>query len=49
MLNVHIILSFIVPIIIPVFPVCEAAVALPVITSNTFDVDYVQNHNLLQY
>lgn len=49
-LNLHFSLSFIIPIILLVFAACEAAVglALLVIVSNTYGLDYVQNLNILQ-
>lgn len=49
-LNSHFSLSFIIPIILLVFAACEAAVglALLVIVSNTYGLDYVQNLNILQ-
>lgn len=49
-LNTHYTLSFIFPIILLVFAACEAAIglALLVIVSNTYGIDYVQNLNLLQ-
>lgn len=49
-LNTHFTLSFIFPIILLVFAACEAAIglALLVIVSNTYGIDYVQNLNLLQ-
>nr|NP_008759.1 NADH dehydrogenase subunit 4L [Cavia porcellus]YP_009755714.1 NADH dehydrogenase subunit 4L [Cavia aperea]AJE26525.1 NADH dehydrogenase subunit 4L [Cavia porcellus]QIQ22940.1 NADH dehydrogenase subunit 4L [Cavia porcellus]QIQ22954.1 NADH dehydrogenase subunit 4L [Cavia aperea]CAB51826.1 NADH dehydrogenase subunit 4L [Cavia porcellus] len=50
MLNSHYLLSFAIPIIMLVFAACEAAVglALLVMISNTYGIDYVQNLNLLQ-
>nr|YP_009332096.1 NADH dehydrogenase subunit 4L [Tamias striatus]APH07860.1 NADH dehydrogenase subunit 4L [Tamias striatus] len=49
-LNLHFSLSFMVPIILLVFAACEAAVglALLVMVSNTYGMDYVQNLNILQ-
>nr|UDP58182.1 NADH dehydrogenase subunit 4L [Romerolagus diazi]UFI48408.1 NADH dehydrogenase subunit 4L [Romerolagus diazi]UWJ90003.1 NADH dehydrogenase subunit 4L [Romerolagus diazi] len=49
-LNLHFTLSFMFPIILLVFAACEAAVglALLVMVSNTYGMDYVQNLNLLQ-
>nr|NP_007557.1 NADH dehydrogenase subunit 4L [Oryctolagus cuniculus]O79435.1 RecName: Full=NADH-ubiquinone oxidoreductase chain 4L; AltName: Full=NADH dehydrogenase subunit 4L [Oryctolagus cuniculus]AZM31682.1 NADH dehydrogenase subunit 4L [Oryctolagus cuniculus]QJW33611.1 NADH dehydrogenase subunit 4L [Oryctolagus cuniculus]QNO34267.1 NADH dehydrogenase subunit 4L [Oryctolagus cuniculus]QSQ71406.1 NADH dehydrogenase subunit 4L [Oryctolagus cuniculus]CAA04855.1 NADH dehydrogenase subunit 4L [Oryctolagus len=49
-LNTHFTLSFMFPIILLVFAACEAAVglALLVMVSNTYGMDYVQNLNLLQ-
>lgn len=49
-LNSHYLTSFAIPIIILVFAACEAAVglALLVMISNTYGIDYVQNLNLLQ-
>nr|QAB47220.1 NADH dehydrogenase subunit 4L [Exilisciurus concinnus] len=49
-LNSHFTLSFMVPIILLVFAACEAAVglALLVMVSNTYGLDYVQNLNILQ-
>nr|YP_009092149.1 NADH dehydrogenase subunit 4L [Tamias sibiricus]AHA48112.1 NADH dehydrogenase subunit 4L [Tamias sibiricus] len=49
-LNFHFSLSFIIPIILLVFAACEAAVglALLVMVSNTYGMDYVQNLNILQ-
>nr|WAL35516.1 NADH dehydrogenase subunit 4L [Sylvilagus aquaticus] len=49
-LNSHFTLSFMFPIILLVFAACEAAVglALLVMVSNTYGMDYVQNLNLLQ-
>nr|APC60667.1 NADH dehydrogenase subunit 4L [Phyllomys pattoni] len=50
MLNFHYNLSLSSPIILLVFAACEAAVglALLVMISNTYGIDYVQNLNLLQ-
>nr|ADK72579.1 NADH dehydrogenase subunit 4L [Ctenomys rionegrensis] len=50
MLNYHYILAFSTPLILLVFAACEAAVglALLVMISNTYGIDYVQNLNLLQ-
>nr|YP_009943224.1 NADH dehydrogenase subunit 4L [Tupaia splendidula]QOD41452.1 NADH dehydrogenase subunit 4L [Tupaia splendidula] len=49
-LNNHLILTAMLPIILLVFAACEAAVglALLVMVSNTYGQDYVQNLNLLQ-
>uniref|UniRef100_A0A8C5YP24 NADH-ubiquinone oxidoreductase chain 4L n=1 Tax=Marmota marmota marmota TaxID=9994 RepID=A0A8C5YP24_MARMA len=49
-INFHFSLSFIIPITLLVFAACEAAVglALLVIVSNTYGLDYVQNLNILQ-
>nr|YP_007025786.1 NADH dehydrogenase subunit 4L [Pteromys volans]AEX68560.1 NADH dehydrogenase subunit 4L [Pteromys volans]QCF39427.1 NADH dehydrogenase subunit 4L [Pteromys volans]QQL92580.1 NADH dehydrogenase subunit 4L [Pteromys volans]URQ16271.1 NADH dehydrogenase subunit 4L [Pteromys volans]URQ16284.1 NADH dehydrogenase subunit 4L [Pteromys volans] len=49
-LNFHFSLSFMLPILLLVFAACEAAVglALLVMVSNTYGLDYVQNLNLLQ-
>nr|YP_002929330.1 NADH dehydrogenase subunit 4L [Loris tardigradus]YP_008379081.1 NADH dehydrogenase subunit 4L [Loris lydekkerianus]WKD83285.1 NADH dehydrogenase subunit 4L [Loris lydekkerianus lydekkerianus]WKD83298.1 NADH dehydrogenase subunit 4L [Loris lydekkerianus malabaricus]AGM47575.1 NADH dehydrogenase subunit 4L [Loris lydekkerianus]WKD83311.1 NADH dehydrogenase subunit 4L [Loris lydekkerianus lydekkerianus]BAH69216.1 NADH dehydrogenase subunit 4L [Loris tardigradus] len=49
-LNLHFTLSNIAPIILLVFAACEAAVglALLVMVSNTYGMDYIQNLNLLQ-
>nr|APC60602.1 NADH dehydrogenase subunit 4L [Euryzygomatomys spinosus] len=50
MLNLHYTLSFSTLIVLLVFAACEAAVglALLVMISNTYGLDYVQNLNLLQ-
>nr|YP_009487340.1 NADH dehydrogenase subunit 4L [Echimys saturnus]AWB97159.1 NADH dehydrogenase subunit 4L [Echimys saturnus] len=50
MLNFHYTLSLSSPIMLLVFAACEAAVglALLVMISNTYGIDYVQNLNLLQ-
>nr|ATB18464.1 NADH dehydrogenase subunit 4L [Proechimys quadruplicatus]ATB18477.1 NADH dehydrogenase subunit 4L [Proechimys quadruplicatus] len=50
MLNLQHTSSFSVPIMLLVFAACEAAVglALLVMISNTYGIDYVQNLNLLQ-
>nr|APC60796.1 NADH dehydrogenase subunit 4L [Mysateles prehensilis] len=50
MLNFHYTLYLSLPIILLVFAACEAAVglALLVMISNTYGMDYVQNLNLLQ-
>nr|ASU92913.1 NADH dehydrogenase subunit 4L [Proechimys guyannensis]ASU92926.1 NADH dehydrogenase subunit 4L [Proechimys guyannensis] len=50
MLNLQHTLSFSIPIMLLVFAACEAAVglALLVMISNTYGIDYVQNLNLLQ-
>nr|QAB45807.1 NADH dehydrogenase subunit 4L [Callosciurus finlaysonii] len=49
-LNSHFSLSYMMPIILLVFAACEAAVglALLVMVSNTYGMDYVQNLNILQ-
>nr|YP_009943198.1 NADH dehydrogenase subunit 4L [Tupaia tana]QOD41361.1 NADH dehydrogenase subunit 4L [Tupaia tana]QOD41374.1 NADH dehydrogenase subunit 4L [Tupaia tana]QOD41387.1 NADH dehydrogenase subunit 4L [Tupaia tana]QOD41400.1 NADH dehydrogenase subunit 4L [Tupaia tana]QOD41413.1 NADH dehydrogenase subunit 4L [Tupaia tana] len=49
-LNNHLILTAMLPIVLLVFAACEAAVglALLVMVSNTYGMDYVQNLNLLQ-
>nr|WIA65379.1 NADH dehydrogenase subunit 4L [Dremomys rufigenis rufigenis] len=49
-LNSHFSLSFMMPVILLVFAACEAAVglALLVMVSNTYGLDYVQNLNILQ-
>nr|YP_010409669.1 NADH dehydrogenase subunit 4L [Saguinus inustus]URH14411.1 NADH dehydrogenase subunit 4L [Saguinus inustus] len=49
-LNMHLMLMYMLPIILLVFAACEAAVglALLVLISNTYGLDYVQNLNLLQ-
>nr|YP_626375.1 NADH dehydrogenase subunit 4L [Elephas maximus]Q2I3G6.1 RecName: Full=NADH-ubiquinone oxidoreductase chain 4L; AltName: Full=NADH dehydrogenase subunit 4L [Elephas maximus]ABC17899.1 NADH dehydrogenase subunit 4L [Elephas maximus]ABQ57319.1 NADH dehydrogenase subunit 4L [Elephas maximus] len=49
-LNMNFTLSTMVPLILLVFAACEAAVglALLVMISNTYGLDYVQNLNLLQ-
>nr|WAL35607.1 NADH dehydrogenase subunit 4L [Lepus sp. 2 AS-2022] len=49
-LNMHHTLSFMFPIVLLVFAACEAAIglALLVMVSNTYGMDYVQNLNLLQ-
>nr|YP_010410072.1 NADH dehydrogenase subunit 4L [Cheracebus regulus]URH15945.1 NADH dehydrogenase subunit 4L [Cheracebus regulus]URH16114.1 NADH dehydrogenase subunit 4L [Cheracebus regulus] len=49
-LNMHLTLMFMMPIILLVFAACEAAVglALLVLISNLYGLDYVQNLNLLQ-
>nr|ARH02656.1 NADH dehydrogenase subunit 4L [Exilisciurus exilis]QAB47194.1 NADH dehydrogenase subunit 4L [Exilisciurus exilis] len=49
-LNSHFSLSFMMPVILLVFAACEAAVglALLVMVSNTYGMDYVQNLNILQ-
>nr|YP_009423872.1 NADH dehydrogenase subunit 4L [Mammut americanum]ABQ86187.1 NADH dehydrogenase subunit 4L [Mammut americanum]ASV72143.1 NADH dehydrogenase subunit 4L [Mammut americanum]QLF99353.1 NADH dehydrogenase subunit 4L [Mammut americanum]QLF99379.1 NADH dehydrogenase subunit 4L [Mammut americanum]QLF99392.1 NADH dehydrogenase subunit 4L [Mammut americanum] len=49
-LNMNFALSTMVPLILLVFAACEAAVglALLVVISNTYGLDYVQNLNLLQ-
>nr|YP_009487379.1 NADH dehydrogenase subunit 4L [Pattonomys semivillosus]AWB97211.1 NADH dehydrogenase subunit 4L [Pattonomys semivillosus] len=50
MLNLHYSSSMPYPIMLLVFAACEAAVglALLVMISNTYGIDYVQNLNLLQ-
>uniref|UniRef100_A0AAU0UTC8 NADH-ubiquinone oxidoreductase chain 4L n=1 Tax=Spermophilus sp. n. OE-2023 TaxID=3113799 RepID=A0AAU0UTC8_9SCIU len=49
-MNFHFPLSFMIPITLLVFAACEAAVglALLVMVSNTYGLDYVQNLNILQ-
>nr|YP_010409734.1 NADH dehydrogenase subunit 4L [Leontocebus nigricollis]URH14476.1 NADH dehydrogenase subunit 4L [Leontocebus nigricollis] len=49
-LNLHLMLMYMMPIILLVFAACEAAVglALLVLISNLYGLDYVQNLNLLQ-
>nr|YP_009754732.1 NADH dehydrogenase subunit 4L [Hypsignathus monstrosus]QIP52780.1 NADH dehydrogenase subunit 4L [Hypsignathus monstrosus] len=49
-LNSHLTLSSMIPIILLVFAACEAALGLSllVMVSNTYGVDHVQNLNLLQ-
>nr|YP_009424276.1 NADH dehydrogenase subunit 4L [Sundasciurus lowii]ARH02643.1 NADH dehydrogenase subunit 4L [Sundasciurus lowii]QAB46213.1 NADH dehydrogenase subunit 4L [Sundasciurus lowii] len=49
-LNTHFSLSYMMPIILLVFAACEAAVglALLVMVSNTYGLDYVKNLNILQ-
>nr|YP_010234549.1 NADH dehydrogenase subunit 4L [Spermophilus citellus]QTA72892.1 NADH dehydrogenase subunit 4L [Spermophilus citellus] len=49
-MNFHFSLSFMIPITLLVFAACEAAVglALLVMVSNTYGLDYVQNLNILQ-
>ncbi|YP_220688.1 NADH dehydrogenase subunit 4L (mitochondrion) [Choloepus didactylus] len=49
-LNTHHTLSAVLPIVLMVFAACEAALglALLVMVSNTYGLDYVQNLNLLQ-
>nr|YP_009120891.1 NADH dehydrogenase subunit 4L [Hylopetes phayrei]AGG40782.1 NADH dehydrogenase subunit 4L [Hylopetes phayrei]AKP94191.1 NADH dehydrogenase subunit 4L [Hylopetes phayrei electilis]UZP46685.1 NADH dehydrogenase subunit 4L [Hylopetes phayrei] len=49
-LNTHFLLSFMLPVLLLVFAACEAAVglALLVMVSNTYGLDYVQNLNILQ-
>nr|YP_010492277.1 NADH dehydrogenase subunit 4L [Bassaricyon gabbii]UWM94679.1 NADH dehydrogenase subunit 4L [Bassaricyon gabbii] len=49
-LNNHLTLSSMTPIILLVFAACEAALGLSllVMVSNTYGTDYVQNLNLLQ-
>nr|ALF06687.1 NADH dehydrogenase subunit 4L [Fukomys damarensis] len=50
MLNSHYVSYLSVPIILLVFAACETAIglALMVMVSNTYGLDYVQNLNLLQ-
>nr|AHB23270.1 NADH dehydrogenase subunit 4L [Nyctereutes procyonoides koreensis]AVI16535.1 NADH dehydrogenase subunit 4L [Nyctereutes procyonoides]UPH84114.1 NADH dehydrogenase subunit 4L [Nyctereutes procyonoides]UPV69757.1 NADH dehydrogenase subunit 4L [Nyctereutes procyonoides koreensis] len=49
-LNNHITLASMMPIVLLVFAACEAALGLSllVMVSNTYGTDYVQNLNLLQ-
>ncbi|YP_009107459.1 NADH dehydrogenase subunit 4L (mitochondrion) [Callithrix jacchus] len=49
-LNMHTMLMYMVPITLLVFAACEAAVglALLILISNLYGLDYVQNLNLLQ-
>nr|YP_009917600.1 NADH dehydrogenase subunit 4L [Muscardinus avellanarius]QLM00989.1 NADH dehydrogenase subunit 4L [Muscardinus avellanarius] len=49
-INLHFSLSFIMPIILLVFAACEAAIglALLVMVSNSYGLDYVKNLNMLQ-
>nr|ACI47100.1 NADH dehydrogenase subunit 4L [Phaner pallescens] len=49
-LSIHFTMSFMIPIMLLVFAACEAAVglALLVMVSNTYGLDYIQNLNLLQ-
>nr|URH14905.1 NADH dehydrogenase subunit 4L [Saimiri sciureus] len=49
-LNLHLVLMYMMPIALLVFAACEAAVglALLVLISNLYGLDYVQNLNLLQ-
>nr|AII99002.1 NADH dehydrogenase subunit 4L [Varecia variegata] len=49
-LSLHLTMSFMMPILLLVFAACEAAVglALLVMVSNTYGLDYIQNLNLLQ-
>nr|AWH98317.1 NADH dehydrogenase subunit 4L [Megaderma lyra] len=49
-LNTHMILASMMPIVLLVFAACEAALGLSllVMVSNTYGVDHVQNLNLLQ-
>nr|ANC56160.1 NADH dehydrogenase subunit 4L [Indri indri] len=49
-LNMHFTMSFMMPILLLVLAACEAAVALAllVMVSNTYGLDYIQNLNLLQ-
>nr|URH14892.1 NADH dehydrogenase subunit 4L [Saimiri ustus] len=49
-LNLHLMLMYMMPIALLVFAACEAAVglALLVLISNLYGLDYVQNLNLLQ-
>nr|APC60563.1 NADH dehydrogenase subunit 4L [Carterodon sulcidens] len=50
MINFHYTLSLPMPIMLLVFAACEAAIglALLVMISNSYGIDYVQNLNLLQ-
>nr|YP_009412850.1 NADH dehydrogenase subunit 4L [Microcebus sambiranensis]Q591Y8.1 RecName: Full=NADH-ubiquinone oxidoreductase chain 4L; AltName: Full=NADH dehydrogenase subunit 4L [Microcebus sambiranensis]AAS92735.1 NADH dehydrogenase subunit 4L [Microcebus sambiranensis]AIW63864.1 NADH dehydrogenase subunit 4L [Microcebus sambiranensis] len=49
-LNLQFTMSFIMPILLLVFAACEAAIglALLVMVSNNYGLDYIQNLNLLQ-
>nr|ABG73999.1 NADH dehydrogenase subunit 4L [Lepilemur aeeclis] len=49
-MNMHFTVSFIMPILLLVLAACEAAIglALLVMVSNTYGLDYVQNLTLLQ-
>nr|YP_007183070.1 NADH dehydrogenase subunit 4L [Ateles belzebuth]YP_010409981.1 NADH dehydrogenase subunit 4L [Ateles chamek]YP_010409994.1 NADH dehydrogenase subunit 4L [Ateles paniscus]YP_010410007.1 NADH dehydrogenase subunit 4L [Ateles marginatus]ACP19585.1 NADH dehydrogenase subunit 4L [Ateles belzebuth]AGM47367.1 NADH dehydrogenase subunit 4L [Ateles belzebuth]URH15256.1 NADH dehydrogenase subunit 4L [Ateles belzebuth]URH15360.1 NADH dehydrogenase subunit 4L [Ateles chamek]URH15373.1 NADH dehydroge len=49
-LNMHFMLMYMLPVILLVFAACEAAVglALLILISNLYGLDYVQNLNLLQ-
>nr|YP_010410033.1 NADH dehydrogenase subunit 4L [Ateles geoffroyi]URH15516.1 NADH dehydrogenase subunit 4L [Ateles geoffroyi] len=49
-LNMHFTLMYMLPVILLVFAACEAAVglALLILISNLYGLDYVQNLNLLQ-
>nr|QTA72879.1 NADH dehydrogenase subunit 4L [Muscardinus avellanarius] len=49
-INLHFTLTFIMPIILLVFAACEAAIglALLVMVSNSYGLDYVKNLNMLQ-
>nr|ABI54996.1 NADH dehydrogenase subunit 4L [Avahi cleesei] len=49
-LNMHLTVSFTMPILLLVFAACEAAIglALLVMVSNTYGLDYIKNLNLLQ-
>nr|YP_009416710.1 NADH dehydrogenase subunit 4L [Mirza coquereli]AIW64397.1 NADH dehydrogenase subunit 4L [Mirza coquereli] len=49
-LNTQLTMSFMMPILLLVFAACEAAIglALLVMISNTYGLDYIQNLNLLQ-
>nr|AEL04123.1 NADH dehydrogenase subunit 4L [Aotus nancymaae] len=49
-LNMHLTLMYMMPVVLLVFAACEAAVglALLVLISNLYGLDYVQNLNLLQ-
>nr|QIJ99022.1 NADH dehydrogenase subunit 4L [Ochotona dauurica]QIJ99035.1 NADH dehydrogenase subunit 4L [Ochotona dauurica] len=49
-LNLNFTISFMFPVILLVFAACEAAVglALLVMVSNTYGMDYIHNLNLLQ-
>nr|YP_008379042.1 NADH dehydrogenase subunit 4L [Leontopithecus rosalia]YP_009489720.1 NADH dehydrogenase subunit 4L [Leontopithecus chrysopygus]AGM47536.1 NADH dehydrogenase subunit 4L [Leontopithecus rosalia]AWH02152.1 NADH dehydrogenase subunit 4L [Leontopithecus chrysopygus]QXN53105.1 NADH dehydrogenase subunit 4L [Leontopithecus rosalia] len=48
--NMHFMLMYMMPLILLVFAACEAAVglALLILVSNLYGLDYVQNLNLLQ-
>nr|ABI54748.1 NADH dehydrogenase subunit 4L [Avahi laniger]ABI54756.1 NADH dehydrogenase subunit 4L [Avahi laniger]ABI54764.1 NADH dehydrogenase subunit 4L [Avahi laniger]ABI54768.1 NADH dehydrogenase subunit 4L [Avahi laniger]ABI54772.1 NADH dehydrogenase subunit 4L [Avahi laniger] len=49
-LNMHLTMSFMMPILLLVFAACEAAIglALLVMVSNTYGLDYIKNLSLLQ-
>nr|ABI54900.1 NADH dehydrogenase subunit 4L [Avahi laniger]ABI54904.1 NADH dehydrogenase subunit 4L [Avahi laniger]ABI54908.1 NADH dehydrogenase subunit 4L [Avahi laniger]ABI54912.1 NADH dehydrogenase subunit 4L [Avahi laniger]ABI54916.1 NADH dehydrogenase subunit 4L [Avahi laniger] len=49
-LNMHLTMSFMMPILLMVFAACEAAIglALLVMVSNTYGLDYIKNLSLLQ-